>query len=274
MGEEKVRFEAELPLDLIQVEDKPLRTLMTDAGMEELRASVREHGVLVPISVATAGEAFRLVAGLRRVMVCRSLELATIPALIGEMSEAEINWARFAENRLREAVSPLDEGVYVVEWLNRESVTQAEIAAALGVSEGWVSQRVGILRWPADIQECLGRRSISFAVGRELAGIPDAARRRHFLRYAELGGCTVRQAAEWRRQAARAAALQGEPGGAEAEPERVGGGVVEDEGCFICEREIGLAGGRYLMVCESCLERLQQSIDERDREKSVEPCET
>lgn len=255
-----VKFEAELPLDLIQVEEKPLRTLMTDAGMEELRASIREHGVLVPISVVTAGEAFRLVAGLRRVITCRSLGMATIPALVGEMSESEINWARFAENRIREEVSALDEGLYIVERLNREGVSQAEIAVELDVSEGWVSQRVGILRWPAEVQDALGRREISFGVARELAGIPDMGRRKHFLRYAVLGGCSVRQAAEWRRQAARAAALQGETGGAEAAPEREGGDGMVGDDCFICERQIGLAGGRYLMVCESCLERLDKRV--------------
>jgi len=263
MSEAPVKFEARLPLDLIRIEEKPLRTLMTDAGMEELRASIREHGVLVPISVVTAGEAFRLVAGLRRVIICRSLGMASIPALIGEMTESEISWARFAENRIREEVSPLDEGLYVVEWLNREGVTQAEIAAALDVSEGWVSQRVGILRWPEDVQESLGRRAISFGVARELAGIGDTGRRKHFLRFAELGGCSVRQAAEWRRQAARAAALAGEVGGAEPEAERGGGEIGEREGCFICEREIGLGGGRYLMVCEGCLARMQASIDRR-----------
>jgi len=258
-----LRLEPELPLDLIQLEEKPLRTLMTDAGMEELRASIREHGVLVPVSVVTAGEAFRLVAGLRRVIICRSLGMASIPALVGEMSESEINWARFAENRVREEVSPLDEGLYIVEWLNRETVTQSEIAAALDVSEAWVSQRVGILRWPEEIQGSLGRRAISFGVARELAGIENVRRRKHFLRFAELGGCSVRQAGEWRRQAARAAALEGEMGGAEAEPERPGGGAVEDEGCFICSRPIGLAGGRYLMVCESCLERIEHRIEKR-----------
>lgn len=260
MEKRKVRFMAELPVDLIRVEDKPLRTLMTDAGMEELRRSIREHGVLVPISVVTAGAEFRLVAGLRRVMACRALGLATIPALVEGMSESEISWARFAENRIREEVSPLDEGLYIVERLNREGVTQADIAAELDVSEGWVSQRVGILRWPPEVQDALGRRGISFGVARELAGIPDLGRRKHFLRFAELGGCSVRQAAEWRRQAARASALQGEVGGTEAQPEGEGGEGLVEEGCFICERQIGLAGGRYLMVCESCLERLDKRI--------------
>jgi len=263
MASAKLRLEPELPLDLIQLEEKPLRTFMTDAGMEELRASIREHGVLVPISVVTAGEAFRLVAGLRRVIICRSLGMASIPALIGEMTESEVKWARFAENRIREDVSPLDEGLYIVEWLNRESATQAQIAAALDVSEGWVSQRVAILRWPKEVQESLGRRGISFGVARELSGIADEARRKHFLRFAEYGGCSVRQAAEWRRQAARAALFGSEPGRATAEPEREGGETVVGETCFICEREIGLAGGRYLMVCESCLERLHESIEKR-----------
>lgn len=267
----KPKFEAELPLDLIEVEEKPLRTLMTDDGMEELRASIREHGVLVPISVVNAGEVFHLVAGLRRVIACRSLGMASIPALVGEMSESERMWARFAENRIREDVSPLDEGLYVVEWLNRGGVTQAEVAAALGVSESWVSQRVGILRWPPEVQDSLGRRGISFGVARELAGIADDGRRRHYLRFAEMGGCSVRQAAQWRQQAARAAALAGQMGGAEAEPERGGGEAGGEEACFICERAIGLAGGRYLMVCEPCLDRIDSQVRERGRGKNVPP---
>lgn len=246
------KFVQELPLDVIILEDRPLRTFMTDEGMEDLRASIREHGVLVPITVTKVTEGYRLVAGLRRVLICRALELATIPALVVVMSESEEVWARFAENIIREDLSALDEGLYLVEWMNRKGLTQVEVAAALGKSEAWVSQRVGIMRWPEDVRECLARRGISFGVALQLAGIEDGQRRRHCLRFAELGGCSVRQAAEWRRQVLRDAMR--EAGGPavvpESEPEGEGGGVGDR--CFVCEREIGLEGGQYLRVCQKC----------------------
>lgn len=258
---ERIEFVPAFPIDMIVVETELLRSLMREPQFEELRASIREHGVLIPIQLARDGESYRLVAGLRRLRACLSLGLPVIPALVSEMEKSEELWAKFAENRVRDPLSALDEGLYIVERMNATGETQSQIAAILGVSEGWVSQRVAVLRWPREIQESLAKGLLSFGVARELAAIDDLRLRRHYLRFAELDGCSVRQASDWRRKAARSVGTLVSSVPCDSQSEQKDAETGFQEKCFLCEKGISFAGGKYIRLCDRCEDRLREVLE-------------
>jgi len=192
-----------IPVDSVVEPKGVLRRVVDEARLAELRESIRVHGVLVPITVAESGDRYELVCGLRRLRAVRELGLAEIPAVVVEKSGSWRAWAMLTENRIREAVNPVDEAVWFSEQVKSTAASQHEVARSLGVSPEYLSQRLGILRWPGEVRSALGEGLIAFAVGRELAAIADEQWRAQALRSAVFGGCSARQAAEWRRAAAR-----------------------------------------------------------------------
>jgi hypothetical protein len=79
-----------LPVDQVDESPRNPRRSFDEAAMQELTESVRTHGVIEPIVVRPVDEGFEVVAGARRLRACRAAERAEIPALVQEMTEAEV----------------------------------------------------------------------------------------------------------------------------------------------------------------------------------------
>jgi len=152
----------EIAVDAIQGPSVELRTAGTESGMSELRSSIAERGILVPVIVAETDIGYRLVAGKRRVLCAKSLGLATVPAIVVEPDEAWESWATAAENRLRESVNAVDEAHWLQRRMEQLHVSGGELAAVLGVSPSYVSQRLSSLQWPEDVRAALASGQLSF----------------------------------------------------------------------------------------------------------------
>jgi ParB/RepB/Spo0J family partition protein len=192
-----------IPVDSVKVPDDRLRKVVDSVALAELKESIRAHGVLVPITVADAGEHYELVCGYRRLLAVRELALAEVPAVIVEKSGAWRDWATLTENRVREPVNAVDEALWFKSRVESTSTSQHEVARNLGVSPEYLSQRLGVLKWPGEVRAALAEGLIGFAVAREIAAITDEQWRAQALKAAVFSGCTARQAAEWRRASLR-----------------------------------------------------------------------
>jgi ParB family chromosome partitioning protein len=255
----KREFE-EVPVDLLSEPERRVRNLVSEEGMDELRRSISENGVLVPLIVEREGERFRVIAGLRRLLCSRALGLATVPCIVVEAGDEWREWATLTENRVREAVNAYDEALYVAEIVSRRGIDQLAVAKMLGVSEPWVSQRLGILRWPADVRAALTAGWLSFAVGRELAAIEGNAFRAECLRLAHRAGCSVRQAAEWRRGWQRE--QEGASGvSADVQGEGATEGTAEEFPCVLCQGIVPQSEGAFFFICGPCQAELQAVRD-------------
>lgn len=275
MEDVKKRYE-EIPIDSIVEKTGVLREIYTQDGMDELRESIRQNGVLEPVLVAECEGGYRIIAGSRRVVCAEAAGLATIPALVVEASESWELSAMWAENGVRVPINALDLGQFIHRMIRDKGLTQLEISGMLGKSEAWVSQRLGVMGWPDDVREAVGLSEIVFGVGRELAAVEDAGHRRVLLRAARTGGCSVRQAGEWRRSWEREreyerARGRGEESGANERKSRERKVV-----CAICKRKAKARKTRSLEVCEGCFYVAQANLhrielDEGDTEEGAEP---
>jgi len=251
------RYE-EVPVDTLQVEMGLARSSGSEAGMEELRKSIAARGVLVPIVVTEEKEGYRVIAGARRAVAARDAGLATVPAIVVEADRAWEWWAKLAENLLREELNAYDLARWLEALLEESDKSQAELASALGVSEPWVSQRLALLSWPSDVREAVRLGKMSYAVGRELGAVSDDGVREGYLRSAVSSGCTVRQAAQWRRgweagqsreqmsfvPAVPSLSTSGEPGALRE--------------CSVCRERVPESELLMLMLCKKCAETLQE----------------
>jgi ParB family chromosome partitioning protein len=253
-------------IELDQVKDAwwTVKREFEDSGYGELLASVRANGVLVPVLVADAGEGYYLVAGSRRVRAARECGLVRVPAVILGGGDTDYAWASITENVIRAELNPLDLARALRLVLDTVGVSQEALAARLGKSASWVTQRLGVLSWPPDVKEALGAGRIEFSVGRELSGIQDGSERSTCLAQAISSGCTARQAAEWKRQAEERRAPELPHPSPVKDTLASHFPVIAGAVCLLCRGQSGSASVRAFPMCDACIGALAQSIAETE----------
>jgi len=255
----KPRLE-EIALDVVMLPESPLRGLTSKKRLEDLRKSIEQRGILVPILVEEMGEGYRVIAGMRRVLAAKEAGLLKVPALIVQESDEWKAWATLAENALREKVNAFDEGRYVSLLMLKLGKTQPEIAALLGMSQSWVSERLRIVEWPGDVRQALIQERIGFSVGVELSKVEDAATRAMYVGQAVRSGCTASQARQWRMEWDRERAAR-ESIAARGLLERTGQAEPGAETpCGVCERAVPRESLRVLLLCPTCVEAIEESL--------------
>lgn len=242
----------EIALDVIDEPRAQMRHLDPAAEFEELCRSLREGGVLQPLLVEDRGERYRVVTGHRRLRAAREVGLFVVPCLVVQADAEWIEWATLTENRVRQPVNVLDEALWVTRRVEGYGGSQVDVARVLGVSESWVSQRVAVCNWPAEIRKELAEGHVGFAVGRELAGILDPVRRRQALRQAVVSGVTVRQAADWRRRSNLEASGGSVSQAAETVPAGSQLGAEYRSRCRACGVLLAESDQRFVLVCDGC----------------------
>jgi len=219
--------------------------------MEELRCSIAEHGVLVPLIVREVDDGYELIAGLRSLICSAAVGLATVPAIVVGWSEEAALWATVTENLHREGINAVDIAHYIASVLERWDLSHEQAAESLGVGLTWLEQRLGLLRWPEDVRNGVREGWISFAVGRELVGIKSDVIRRACIDTARRAGCSVRQAVMWRKNWSKnrqgtTAAVCG--GNSEVDQE----GAEFGHACILCDKVFAREDGTIVFLCSLC----------------------
>lgn len=182
-----------IPVSSILIpEDVPNRMKGWDSELKDLTESINTLGLIQPIVVmqldkeGPKGEAYRLVAGRRRLECVRRLKQTTIKAvaLPAKTSKKDAYGARVAENFVRKNYTPLEEAALIDYAVNQLHVTQQEFAEMVGMTAGWVSQRLTATKQPEDVQEALEKGDITFTHVRELARVKDDKEKQKLLKHA------------------------------------------------------------------------------------------
>ena len=160
--------------------------------LEELGASIREHGVLQPIIVRAAGENFEIVAGERRLRACVRLGMETIPALIRVADDTQMIELALVENIQRQDLNPIEEARAYQTYIQRLDLTQEQAAQRLGRSRSSVANMLRLLDLPADVQELVSRGTISMGHARAILAVGDAEAQRALARRVEAEKLSVR----------------------------------------------------------------------------------
>lgn len=140
-------------------------------GLEELIASIRVMGIMVPIGLAPRAEdnKLELIWGERRFRAAQALRMKDIPAVIKSGHTREDHYVmRMTENLQREGLNCVDEAVAFQNYLTATKNTSKDLAEALGVKPAYISQRLKILKMPAELQLALSKDEVNFTQAREL----------------------------------------------------------------------------------------------------------
>lgn len=158
----------EIPIELIDASGLNPRSDFDEGALQELAASIREHGVLQPIRVRPAGERFEIIMGERRYRACKLLGLAAVPAVIDLVDEdKDLLLKALVENDVRKDIDPIARAK-AYRHLYELGATQGEIARKVGKSDVHISNSIRLLDLPVEVQELIRGRKLGAAVALRL----------------------------------------------------------------------------------------------------------
>lgn len=161
-------------VDRISPNPRQPRGVFNEADLEELSASIREHGVLQPLVVTEAGAGrYNLIAGERRWRASRLAGLEQVPVIVKEATSREMLELALVENLQRADLNPLEEATAYRSLVDEFGLKQEDVAARVGKSRGAVANSLRLLRLPPAIQEALSSGAISEGHARALLQVPD-----------------------------------------------------------------------------------------------------
>jgi ParB family chromosome partitioning protein len=141
-------------------------------GLEELAASIREHGVVQPLVVVPQGDRFEIVAGERRFRAARLAGLASVPVVIREKpSDRELLELALVENLQREDLNAIEEAEAYGRLREEFSLTQEQIASRVGKDRATIANSLRILRLPSTVKSLVREGALSGGHARALSSL-------------------------------------------------------------------------------------------------------
>ena len=155
---------------------QPRKDGLDEKSLEELIASIKQKGVITPITVQQDKDNFILIAGERRLRASRLAGLKRIPGHVVTISdESEMMEIALIENIQRENLNPIDEAEGYAILHSKFNRTQGDIANAVGKKRVTISNALRLLKLPSDIKNSLRDRKISAGHGRAILGMKTTA---------------------------------------------------------------------------------------------------
>jgi ParB family transcriptional regulator, chromosome partitioning protein len=182
-----------VPLDHIEPNPEQPRMTFDEEALNELAASIREHGVLQPVLVRPSSQPqrFQLIAGERRWRAAQKAELRDIPALIEEIDDDTALEIAIIENLQREDISPLDEAALYDRMVSEHGYSIRKLADKLGKDKGYVENRLRLADAPDEIRELVSLRKDTLSHAYELLKVQDPKRRRRLADQVARGELTL-----------------------------------------------------------------------------------
>ncbi len=184
-------------LKIIDIEPNKLqpRQKFDEDSLEELAMSIREHGVISPIIVTKSKNGFfKIVAGERRWRAAKRAALKTIPAIIKDLDELQVQEIALIENLQRQDLNPVEEALGYKKLIDEFSLTQEQIAVKMSKSRSSVANSLRILNLPHDVVELLKDGKISFGHAKVILSCENAKKQSEIAKAIVDGDLSVRAA--------------------------------------------------------------------------------
>ena len=179
-------------VDRIEPNPEQPRLAFNQETLDELAASIREHGVLQPILVRPKGQnRYQLIAGERRWRASKQAGLETIPALIEEIDDDTALEISIIENLQREDISPLDEAAMYDRMVTEHGYSIRKLADKLGKDKGYVENRLRLADAPDEVRALVSLRKDTLSHAYELMKVQDPKRRRRLADQVARGELTL-----------------------------------------------------------------------------------
>lgn len=147
---------------------QPRKVFDKDA-LVELAKSIKEHGVFQPIIIKKSIKGYEIIAGERRVRASKMAGLDKVPAIIRNLNDEQMMEIALLENLQRENLSAIEEAKAYKSLIDNLHLTQEQLSEKVGKSRSHVTNILGLLRLPAEVQDMVANKKISMGHARVLS---------------------------------------------------------------------------------------------------------
>lgn len=164
----------DIALDQISPNPDQPRTTFDEAALEELATSIRELGIIQPLSLRKiAPDSYQIIAGERRYRAAKLAGLTSVPAYIRTANEAELTEMALIENIQREDLNAIEIALTFKKLIDQYSLTQERLSERIGKKRATIANFLRLLRLPAEVQLGLRDKRVDMGHARALLSITD-----------------------------------------------------------------------------------------------------
>ena len=160
-----------IEIDISELRPNPYqpRKIFKDEALQELAASIKEHGVFQPIIVKKSIKGYEIIAGERRFRASKLAGLTKIPAIVRAFTDEQMMEIALLENLQRENLNAIEEATAYKSMIDKLFLTQDELAKKVGKSRSHITNILGLLRLPIEVQKMVAEEKISMGHARVLS---------------------------------------------------------------------------------------------------------
>lgn len=170
---------------------QPRKTFDEDK-LDELAASIREHGIIQPVVLRSTDGGYEIVAGERRWRAARKAGIKKIPCVIKELSDEQNMLVAIIENMQREDLNPIEEAEGLSRMIEVYGLTQEQVSKGVGKSRPYITNSLRLLKLSDDVREMTREGSLTAGHARALAGIKDIEKQKKLALKTVKEGLSVR----------------------------------------------------------------------------------
>ena len=178
--------------DIKPNENQPRKTF-DEEKLEELAASIAEHGLIQPVVLRKAGKGYEIVAGERRWRAARKIGIKELPCIIKELTDEENMLLAIIENMQREDLNPIEEAEGIKQMIDTYGLTQEQVSKSVGKSRPYIANCLRLLKLPAAVVGYVSDGELSAGHAKVIAGIDDESKQIQLAEDTVKYGWSVRQ---------------------------------------------------------------------------------
>lgn len=163
----------EIPLTQLRANPYQPRKTFDSKLIEELAASIKEHGVITPIIVREVLKGYEIIAGERRWRASQLSNKATIPAVVRKLTDQQVMEIALIENVQREDLNAMEIALAYNALMTQFNLTQEELSVKVGKSRSHIANFMRLLQLPEQVKQYVSRGTLTMGHAKAIAGLKD-----------------------------------------------------------------------------------------------------
>ena len=162
-----------VPIEKIVANPFQPRIEFNEESLMDLAQSIRENGLIQPVTLKEKDGYYEIVAGERRYRACQMIGMTEIPANVMDVQESQMAALALVENIQREDLSAIEEAKAFVQIMKVTGCTQSELAMKLGKSQSSIANKIRLLNLSENVQNAVSSKIITERHARSLVGMDE-----------------------------------------------------------------------------------------------------
>lgn len=173
----------EVKISLVEPNSSQPRKRFDDEKLQELADSIKQHGIMQPITVVKEGKKYKIVAGERRWRAARKAELETVPIIIKDYTKQQVMELSLIENLQREDLNIIEEAEGYSVLINEYNMTQEQVAETVGKNRTTITNALRILQLEPYTRGLVADGALSAGHAKAILGLQDKTKQEEVANY-------------------------------------------------------------------------------------------